>query len=225
MESPLSFFGYELQPNKPYTHTPPEGSVLKLSNAALGSTTSEGERVSLICKVDNKEFVIANFLGGKVEHASFDLNFADNHEVIFLVKGDAAVHITGYYSLIDDEDFGDDMEGMYGDDFSDETGDSEDEEVEVPKKQAPKQVQAKQAPKAQPKIEQLPAESDEEKVGDKRKPAPVAQQNKNVKTDAGKKPAPKTETKPTTPQQKKPEQKKPEQKKAPQQGKGNNKKK
>jgi len=154
----MSFFGYEIEPNKPYLHVPPEGTVLKLTNAALAHAGEDGKRTQLQCKVDGKAFVVVNFIGGKVEHAIIDLVFEGKQEVQFIVSGETPVHLTGYYNLMED-DFDDlndeELEGLYGD-----NSDSDDEGVDA---ELLKQLQAQQKKSGSKlKIEQLGEESSDE---------------------------------------------------------------
>jgi len=126
---PVSFFGYEIESNKPYTHTPPTGVILKISQAALVSSIKEGEKVQLLVNSQGKDYVLANFIGGHVEHAALDLHFTDEFKLN--VKGPSAVSITGYYSLFEEdfdylapgegeEDEEDELEGLEEDDEEDE---------------------------------------------------------------------------------------------------------
>lgn len=155
MES--SFFGYEIEANTTYSHSPPEGTVLKLTNAALGGASEEGKRTTLSIEVQDKKFVIANFIGGRSEHAMLDLALDEGQEVKFTVTGETSVHISGYYSLFDDDedDFDDEeLEGLYGED------DSDDEEVD---QELIKQLQDKQSKAGSKlKIEELEEDSSDE---------------------------------------------------------------
>jgi hypothetical protein len=126
MELPLSFFGVELEQNKPAVHTPPEGTLLHITMAALAKPSKE--TVSITCKCEEGPFVICH-LGGSVNQAQIDLHFGFHQQIEFEVLGNAKVHLTGYYAdmdMDDDEDFdGEGFDGEFG-----EEGDEFDEMTE-----------------------------------------------------------------------------------------------
>ncbi|KAJ3328181.1 hypothetical protein HDU76_010451, partial [Blyttiomyces sp. JEL0837] len=75
-------------------------SSFRLTNVALDHETKEhGKRVSLIVKVANNEFVLANLIPGKIEQQTLDISFMEGEDVTFLTQGDATLHLTGNYIM------------------------------------------------------------------------------------------------------------------------------
>ena len=203
---PMSFFGFELEPNKPYVHTPPEGVILKVAQAALATAPQEGERVQLSCQYEDKTLAICNFIGGRVEHCALSLEFPGGSEFKFIVKGKTGVHVTGFYQLFDDdmseEDF-DEEEYMKqlalaeGVEDSDEDSEEDSEDEGEPKLiSSASGVKFEELNSEEDSDEDSEEDSDEDseeeapkpKVGEKRKPEQKQAPQKKQKMESPKKP-------------------------------------
>lgn len=132
------FWGCTIKKGQDYKHAPEEvdQSILHVSNAALGFA-SKG-KATVVAKVDGKEFVLTHLENGKAEHTTLDLYFRDDQEVSFLVKGEAEVHLSGYYEP-SHEDGEDDLYGGFPDEDDEDDEDiDEEEEDDEEEEEAPK---------------------------------------------------------------------------------------
>ncbi|GAB2284996.1 Peptidyl-prolyl cis-trans isomerase fkbp43 [Dionaea muscipula] len=94
----MSFWGIEVKPGKPFTHSlGKDRRRLHISQATLGTGTYTNK--SLVqCNVGNKSPVLlCVLLPEKNESCHLDLEFDEVDEVIFSVIGPRSVHLTGYY--------------------------------------------------------------------------------------------------------------------------------
>ncbi|CAM0904472.1 unnamed protein product [Alopecurus aequalis] len=98
-----SFWGAEVKPEKPYTHTlSPHRGRLRLTQATLGVAVGKVEKgkknvVQVQCTVKNKEPVsICALISEQSETCNLDFEFEDKH-VTFSVLGPRSVHLAGYY--------------------------------------------------------------------------------------------------------------------------------
>ena len=134
------FWAAEITPSKSHKHpetplSPEEEETysLHISNLSLVTTkkTPSAARYRVYAQVDDKKFVIANLKEGAIENHSLDLYYKQSEEVTFSMsgKGDASVHITGYFET-STADMGEDMYGM--DPMGMEMNfEDEDEEIEM----------------------------------------------------------------------------------------------
>eukprot|EP00993_Chasmostoma_nieuportense_P004818 NODE_5466_length_650_cov_27.915870_g5302_i0.p1 GENE.NODE_5466_length_650_cov_27.915870_g5302_i0~~NODE_5466_length_650_cov_27.915870_g5302_i0.p1 ORF type:complete len:180 (-),score=67.09 NODE_5466_length_650_cov_27.915870_g5302_i0:48-587(-) len=160
MSTPNCFFGLQIEADKKYRQTPPEGVHLHLSQAAL-PLGAKG-RASLKVTINDKTFCLCTLQAGVIDQCALDLNFSSSQEVCFMSEGAAVpIHITGYYEVSeefpedDEEDIaGWDNEGEEEEEELEDFDEEEEEEVAPPpkkQKQAPQPaapVPPKQAPAA-----------------------------------------------------------------------------
>lgn len=117
----MSFWGAEVKPEKPYTHThSPRRGRLRVTQATIGGEASKAERgakVRLQCTVKNRDpLLLCTLLPGQSETLNLDLEFEEKY-VTFSVLGPMSVHLTGYYIGNEyDEDIGDSDTGSDSDD-------------------------------------------------------------------------------------------------------------
>ncbi|CAH1429157.1 unnamed protein product [Lactuca virosa] len=128
----MAFWGIEVKPGKPYTHSSKEGrGRLRISQATLA--TGSATKKSLVqCNVGDKSPVLlCALLPDKTESLQLDLEFDEAEDVIFSVIGPRGVYLTGYYvghsrqSIVQDdsESYGEDIansETQESDHYSDE---------------------------------------------------------------------------------------------------------
>ncbi|KAJ0836946.1 putative peptidylprolyl isomerase [Helianthus annuus] len=115
----MAFWGIEVKPGKPYTHSSKNGGSgrLRISQAtlAVGNATLK----SLVqCNVgDKRPVLLCALLPNKTESLQLDLEFDEAEDVMFSVIGPRGVYLTGYYvghnrhsNMQDDsESFGEDI--------------------------------------------------------------------------------------------------------------------
>lgn len=129
----MTFWGVEIQPEKPYLHEDEDGMTkLHLSQATLGLNCKDKQRTVVKCKVgDNPELLLCSLVPGVQESCPLDLLF--DQEVTFTVSGAGSVHLTGYYMPLefDSEDEDDyDSEDEDGIEFSEGEGDEDSDGLE-----------------------------------------------------------------------------------------------
>ncbi|KAF7001967.1 hypothetical protein CFC21_017518 [Triticum aestivum] len=134
-----SFWGAEVKPEKPYTHThSPRRGRLRLTQATLGAEVGKVEKgktdlVQLQCTVKNKEPVyLCALIPGQSVTCHLDLEFEEKF-VTFSVLGLRSVHLAGYYVGDVYEDIGDSdtgSESLQGSD--DDFMASDDDDVVIP---------------------------------------------------------------------------------------------
>ena len=73
-QSPNCFFGLEIQPDKKYTQTPPDGVHLHLSQAAL--PPENNGRVSVKVTIDGKTFCLCTLVAGTIDQSPLDLKWS-----------------------------------------------------------------------------------------------------------------------------------------------------
>jgi hypothetical protein len=160
------FFGMEVLPSKVYKSTPPEGSFLHISQAAIPADAKEG-RVSLKATVEDATYVLCTLNAGQIDQCPLDLNFSAGREVQFSSSGTAVpIHLTGYFEAIDEDeiDYSDD-EGFEGADMG-ASDESEEEEDDIPPPPAKK---VKTEPKSEPEIKKIPINTVSQKKQDQPK--------------------------------------------------------
>ncbi len=150
------FFGKVITQNTPFSFTPENvgeeaGEVLSLTNVVLapGSVVSPLSYIqnggSLYIKKDSEEFLVAS-LTKEAPQATINLFVSLADEVTLLVKGNATLHVVGFFEPDQDADlpFGEE-------DLEEEDEEEEEEEEEVPQvAQKPKQVAEKPKDNKQP---------------------------------------------------------------------------
>ncbi|KAI3764697.1 hypothetical protein L2E82_14710 [Cichorium intybus] len=134
----MAFWGIEVKPGKPYTHSSKDGrGRLRISQATL-ATGSATIKSLVQCNVGDKSPVLlCALLPDKTESLQLDLEFDEAEDVIFSVIGPRGVYLTGYYvghsrhSIMQDdtESYGEDIANSeesnhYSDDDEDEYEDS-----------------------------------------------------------------------------------------------------
>lgn len=137
-----SFWGAEVKPGKPYTHThSARRGRLRLTQATLGGEVGKGEKgdgngkkgvVQVQCSVKNKDPVfLCALLPGQSETCHLELEFEEKF-VTFSVLGPRSVHLAGYYvGDVYEEDLGDSDTGSDSLRGSDDDGflDTDDDEM------------------------------------------------------------------------------------------------
>ncbi|KAI7738115.1 hypothetical protein M8C21_014524 [Ambrosia artemisiifolia] len=115
----MVFWGIEVKPGKPYTHSSKNGTSgrLRISQATLAIGTATLK--SLVqCNVgDKRPVLLCALLPNKTESLQLDLEFDEAEDVMFSVIGPRGVYLTGYYvghnrhsNMQDDsESFGEDI--------------------------------------------------------------------------------------------------------------------
>ncbi|KAI3796653.1 hypothetical protein L1987_39332 [Smallanthus sonchifolius] len=114
----MAFWGIEVKPGKPYTHSSKNCSGrLRISQATLAIGTATLKSV-VQCNVgDKRPVLLCALLPNKTESLQLDLEFAEAEDVIFSVIGPRGIYLTGYYvghnrhsNMQDDsESFGEDI--------------------------------------------------------------------------------------------------------------------
>ncbi|KAI3743798.1 hypothetical protein L1987_56865 [Smallanthus sonchifolius] len=114
----MAFWGIEVKPGKPYTHSSKNGSGrLRISQATLAIGTATLKSV-VQCNIgDKRPVLLCALLPNKTESLQLDLEFAEAEDVIFSVIGPRGIYLTGYYvghnrhsNMQDDsESFGEDI--------------------------------------------------------------------------------------------------------------------
>eukprot|EP00667_Euglena_gracilis_P029765 EG_transcript_39903 len=125
------FFGLNLEPQKVYNQTPPQGSLLHVTQAALAATPQSG-RVILKASVDNGPWYVVGTLNpGVVDQFAFDLMFSAGSSVRFTTEGALSrVHLTGYYEACEDVEDPSGAEADHEDEDEEEEGEEGEEEAE-----------------------------------------------------------------------------------------------
>ncbi|KAL5747007.1 hypothetical protein ACOSP7_023997 [Xanthoceras sorbifolium] len=94
----MAFWGVEVKPGKPFTHTADDArGRLHISQATLGVGTATKKSV-VQCNVGNKSPVfLCSLFPEKSECCQLNLEFEEGDEVVFSVIGPRSVHLTGYF--------------------------------------------------------------------------------------------------------------------------------
>nr|CAB3486344.1 unnamed protein product [Digitaria exilis] len=132
----MAFWGVEVKPGKPYTHSyQADHGRLRVCQASL-SNFDAGGRTVLQCNVGNKIPIRLCSLNPKLAemcHLEIELEKVDN--VIFSVIGPSSIHLSGYYVRSSSRsNIGDDESESYGEDVgqsdTDEEHDADDDSYE-----------------------------------------------------------------------------------------------
>ncbi|XP_037433853.1 peptidyl-prolyl cis-trans isomerase FKBP43-like [Triticum dicoccoides] len=94
----MAFWGVEVKPGKPYTHSyNPSHGRLRICQATLGSCDA-ATRTVVQCIVGNKKPIILCSLNPKLaEMCHLEIELEEVDEVLFSVLGQSSVHLSGYY--------------------------------------------------------------------------------------------------------------------------------
>ncbi|KAJ0981162.1 hypothetical protein J5N97_009417 [Dioscorea zingiberensis] len=134
----MAFWGIEVRPGKPFTHSYDESrGRLRISQASLGDGKGSNKSV-LQCNVGDKSpILLCNLIPNVSESCHLELEFEENDDVIFSVLGQRSVHLSGYYLGSGGNARGDDSDESYGEDIAETESedaenyyDSEDDEYE-----------------------------------------------------------------------------------------------
>ncbi|TYZ50788.1 hypothetical protein PybrP1_012754 [[Pythium] brassicae (nom. inval.)] len=125
------FFGHELQPNqKLLWSNEVEEFCLQLNAAALGASVSAGRSTLFVLAKDAKT-ALCTLTPEHCEQFALPHTFTPlDGEIVFVVEGVNAIHLTGFIEVQDDDEdedgdhFGEDYDGQYPE------GDSEDESMD-----------------------------------------------------------------------------------------------
>ncbi|KAL1543431.1 peptidylprolyl isomerase [Salvia divinorum] len=94
----MAFWGVEVKPGKPITHSCEKATRrLRISQATLGF--GESSKSSVVqCNVGNRSPVLlCVLLPGRMESSHIELEFEEADDVVFSVVGPRSVYLTGYY--------------------------------------------------------------------------------------------------------------------------------
>ncbi|KAJ0981180.1 hypothetical protein J5N97_009435 [Dioscorea zingiberensis] len=134
----MAFWGIEVRPGKPFTHSYDESrGRLRISQASLGDGKGSNKSV-LQCNVGDKSpILLCNLIPNVSESCHLELEFEENDDVIFSVLGQRSIHLSGYYLGSGGNARGDDSDESYGEDIAETESedaenyyDSEDDEYE-----------------------------------------------------------------------------------------------
>ncbi|KAJ3709095.1 hypothetical protein LUZ61_012800 [Rhynchospora tenuis] len=100
----MAFWGVEVKPGKPYTHTYDETrGRLRISQATLGNavgaeTAKTATKTTVQCNVGKKSPVlICSLFANSSETCHLELEFEEQEDVILSVLGQRSVHLSGYF--------------------------------------------------------------------------------------------------------------------------------
>ncbi|XP_052293646.1 peptidyl-prolyl cis-trans isomerase FKBP43 isoform X2 [Citrus sinensis] len=117
----MAFWGVEVKPGKPFTHTADDArGRLHISQATLGIGTAPKKSV-VQCNVGDKSPVfLCSLFPEKAESCQLNLEFEEADEVVFSVIGPQSVHLTGYFLGASGQRYNlnDELES-YGEDIAD----------------------------------------------------------------------------------------------------------
>ncbi|KAL9437779.1 hypothetical protein AB3S75_023615 [Citrus x aurantiifolia] len=117
----MAFWGVEVKPGKPFTHTADDArGRLHISQATLGIGTAPKKSV-VQCNVGDKSPVfLCSLFPEKAESCQLNLEFEEADEVVFSVIGPQSVHLTGYFLGASGQRYNlNDESESYGEDIAD----------------------------------------------------------------------------------------------------------
>ncbi|RLN33613.1 peptidyl-prolyl cis-trans isomerase FKBP43-like [Panicum miliaceum] len=123
----MAFWGVEVKPGKPYTHTyQADHGRLRVCQATLSNCDAAGRTV-LQCNVGNKIPVKLCSLNPKlVEMCHLEIELEEVDDVVFSVIGQSSIHLSGYYVRASSRsNAGDDESESYGEDIGQSDTDEE----------------------------------------------------------------------------------------------------
>ncbi|XP_031093853.1 peptidyl-prolyl cis-trans isomerase FKBP53 [Ipomoea triloba] len=107
----MAFWGVELKPGKPYTHRfNGDRGRLHVSQATLGTGSSNKKSIVQCVVGDKKPIYLCNLLPERLETCALNLEFEEEDEVTFSVKGHHHVHLSGFFLGESQDDDGDEYE-------------------------------------------------------------------------------------------------------------------
>ncbi|CAN6195442.1 unnamed protein product [Urochloa humidicola] len=115
----MAFWGVEVKPGKPYTHTyQADHGRLRVCQATLSNCDAAGRTV-LQCNVGNKIPIILCSLNPKLsEMCHLEIELEEVDDVVFSVLGQSSIHLSGYYVRASSRsNEGDDESESYGEDI------------------------------------------------------------------------------------------------------------
>ncbi|XP_047329028.1 histone deacetylase HDT2-like [Impatiens glandulifera] len=116
----MEFWGVEVKAGETLKVVPEEGSIIHISQAALGDSKVKGKGfIPLRLKIEDKKFILGSLSGDGIPHVTFDLVFHTEFELSHDAK-DTSVFFLGYKGEVDDDE-------EFPSDSEDESLDSEDE--------------------------------------------------------------------------------------------------
>ncbi|KAG0543112.1 hypothetical protein BDA96_02G161900 [Sorghum bicolor] len=123
----MAFWGVEVKPGKPYTHThQADHGRLRICQATLGNCDAAARTV-LQCNVGNKIPIKLCSLNPKLaETCHLEIEFEEVDDVVFSVIGQSSIHLSGYYVRASSRsNVGDDESESYGEDIGHSDTDEE----------------------------------------------------------------------------------------------------
>ncbi|CAH9069789.1 unnamed protein product [Cuscuta europaea] len=94
----MGFWGIELKPGKPYVlELAGDGERLHLSQATLGAGSSDKKTIVQCSLEGKKPIYLCSLLPEKLETCPLNIEFDDEDEVTFSVKGNHHVHLSGFF--------------------------------------------------------------------------------------------------------------------------------
>ncbi|PWZ36530.1 Peptidyl-prolyl cis-trans isomerase FKBP43 [Zea mays] len=123
----MAFWGVEVKPGKPYTHThQADHGRLRIFQATLGNCDAAARTV-LQCNVGNKIPIKLCSLNPKLaETCHLEIEFEEVDDVVFSVIGQSSIHLSGYYVRASSRsNVGDDESESYGEDIGHSNTDEE----------------------------------------------------------------------------------------------------
>ncbi|KAJ1289118.1 hypothetical protein BS78_02G140600 [Paspalum vaginatum] len=123
----MAFWGVEVKPGKPYTHTyQANHGRLRICQATLGNCDAAARTV-LRCNVGNKIPIKLCSLNPKLaEMCHLEIELEEVDDVVFSVIGQSSIHLSGYYVRASSRsNVGDDESESYGEDIGQSDTDEE----------------------------------------------------------------------------------------------------
>ncbi|CAL5065123.1 unnamed protein product [Urochloa decumbens] len=123
----MAFWGVEVKPGKPYTHTyQADHGRLRVCQATLSNCDAAGRTV-LQCNVGNKIPIKLCSLNPKLsEMCHLEIELEEVDDVVFSVIGQSSIHLSGYYVRASSRsNAGDDESESYGEDVGHSDTDEE----------------------------------------------------------------------------------------------------
>ncbi|KAF5748003.1 FKBP-type peptidyl-prolyl cis-trans isomerase [Tripterygium wilfordii] len=130
----MAFWGVELKPGRPFTHSSNTAKGrLHISQATLGIGSATAKSV-VQCNVGNRSPVfLCSLFPEKLESSQLNLEFDEADDVVLSVLGPRSVHLTGYYLVGGRHFYPNDESESYGEDIANtasERSNHSDEEYE-----------------------------------------------------------------------------------------------
>ncbi|KAL6643332.1 hypothetical protein ACP70R_018997 [Stipagrostis hirtigluma subsp. patula] len=123
----MAFWGVEVKPGKPYTHSyQASHGRLRICQATLGNCDASARTV-LQCNVGNKIPIKLCSLNPKLaEMCNLEIELEEVDDVVFSVIGPSSIHLSGYYAGARSKaNLGDDESESYGEDIGHSDTDEE----------------------------------------------------------------------------------------------------